>query len=146
MKTFYFNCSILSLAAFTVLSLNAQNIKNNPTSNHGNKFEQLGTILQSPNSYRTASGAPGHDYWQQRADYKINAILDEKELRLNGEEEVTYYNNSPDVLSYLWLQLDENEHSVKSDANNFDGNQKNLPLTTGQLDNLDFRKELEGYG
>src|SRR5690349_12491132 len=113
MKTFVLHFSTLSLLVFTVLRMDAQNIKNNPTSNHGNKFEQLGTILQSPNSYRTASGAPGHSYWQQRADYKINAVLDEKELRLHGEEEITYYNNSPDVLSYLWLQIDENIHNHK---------------------------------
>src|SRR5688572_18672252 len=126
MKTLYFVSVVLT---FSVLNAQAQNIQNNPTSNHGNKFEQLGTILQSPNTYRTASGAPGHEYWQQRADYKINARLDEKDLRLHGEEEVTYHNNSPDVLHYLWLQLDENQHSPKSDANNFDGDQKELPLT-----------------
>jgi hypothetical protein len=89
----------------------AQDIKNNPGSNHGNKFEQLGTILPTPNEYRTASGAPGPKYWQQRADYDIKCTLDEKKLLLTGSESITYFNNSPDVLTYLWLQLDENEHS-----------------------------------
>src|SRR5574344_549915 len=84
----------------------SQNIQNNPTSNHGNKFEQLGTILPTPNVYRTASGAPGSQYWQQRADYEINAYLDEEKLNLKGSETITYYNNSPDELEYLWLQLD----------------------------------------
>ena len=116
------------------------------TRNHGNKFEQLGTLLPDANTYRTASGAPGHQYWQQRADYKIDARLDEKELRLFGEEKITYYNNSPDVLSYLWLQLDENQHRADNDANNFDGSDKYFPLTAGQLDNLDFRTNLAGYG
>ncbi|HNA93665.1 MAG TPA: hypothetical protein PKZ72_03075, partial [Saprospiraceae bacterium] len=55
----------------------AQNIQNNPKSNHGNKFEQLGTILPDANSYRTASGAPGYRYWQMRADYDIEARIDE---------------------------------------------------------------------
>ncbi|WP_207428000.1 M1 family metallopeptidase [Pedobacter sp. SYSU D00535] len=87
----------------------AQNL-NNPGSNHGNKFEQLGTIIQDPNSYRTASGAPGHEYWQQRADYQINVELDDENQRITGDERITYYNNSPDPLTYLWLQLDENEH------------------------------------
>jgi Peptidase family M1 domain len=146
MKTLYSDSLLISFLLFAWLDISAQNIRNNPGSNHGNKFEQLGTILQSPNTYRTASGAPGKDYWQQKADYKITALLDEKELRLNGEEEVTYHNNSPDALSYLWLQLDENQHSVKSDAANFDGSPKNLPLTTRQLDELEFRKDLEGYG
>ena len=88
---------------------------NNPGSNHANKFEQLGTIISDPNSYRSASGAPGPAYWQQRADYEINAELDEKNLRLKGSESITYYNNSPDPLSYLWVQLDENEHKSTSD-------------------------------
>ncbi len=95
----------------------AQNTQNNPGANHGNKFEQLGNILPTPNEYRTASGAPGPKYWQQRADYDIKATLDEKALKLTGTETVTYHNNSGDVLSYLWLQLDENEHSSVNNAN-----------------------------
>jgi len=78
--------------------INAQNIQNNPGSNHGNKFEQLGTILPTPNEQRTASGAPGAKYWQQRADYDIKCALDEKALKLTGKETITYYNNSPDPL------------------------------------------------
>ena len=89
----------------------SQNIQNNPGANHGNKFEQLGTILPTPNEYRTASGAPGPKYWQQRADYNITCSLDEDKQVLTGSENVTYYNNSPDALNYLWLQLDENQHS-----------------------------------
>lgn len=95
----------------------AQNIQNNPGSNHGNKFEQLGTILPTPNEQRTASGAPGVKYWQQRADYNIKCELDEKNLTLKGAETVTYTNNSPDPLTYIWLQLDENEHSKDNNAN-----------------------------
>ena len=94
----------------------SQDIRNNPASNHGNKFEQLGTILPTPNEYRTASGAPGPKYWQQRADYVITATLNETENKLTGAETITYSNNSPDVLSYLWLQLDENEHSTSDNA------------------------------
>jgi len=99
-----------------VFSVNAQDIKNNPGSNHGNKFEQLGTILPTPNEYRTASGAPGSKYWQQRCDYDITCQLDEPNRRLTGKETITYYNNSPDVLTYLWLQLDENSHSSVNNA------------------------------
>ncbi|MEJ7589360.1 MAG: hypothetical protein WKI04_17530 [Ferruginibacter sp.] len=94
----------------------AQDIKNNPGSNHGNRFEQLGTILPTPNEYRTASGAPGPKYWQQRCDYDIVCQLDEPNRKLNGKETITYYNNSPDALSYLWLQLDENQHSTQNNA------------------------------
>ncbi|MEO6819564.1 MAG: M1 family metallopeptidase [Ginsengibacter sp.] len=106
---------------FFFLSSSAQDIQNNPTSNHGNKFEQLGTILPTPNEYRTASGAPGAKYWQQRCDYTIEAVLDDKKQSLSGKETLTYYNNSPDVLTYLWLQLDENEHSTTKNANYQDG-------------------------
>src|ERR1700726_1703506 len=107
----------LLLILFGSSSLWAQNIQNNPNSNHGNKFEQLGTILPTPNEYRTASGAPGPKYWQQRCDYDIKCNLDEQKLRLTGSETVTYYNNSPDELTYLWLQLDENQHNSVNNAN-----------------------------
>jgi hypothetical protein len=124
----------------------AQNIRNNPTSNHGNKFEQLGTILPDANVYRTASGAPGHKYWQQKADYDIEATLDEKKLQLNGVETVTYYNNSPDKLSYLWLQLDENQNDPNSDANYFDGNKLTPPYTDRQVKTVMTKERLQGYG
>ncbi|MBS1921599.1 MAG: M1 family metallopeptidase [Bacteroidetes bacterium] len=105
-----------SMMLFAFSFVNAQDIQNNPGSNHGNKFEQLGTILPTPNEYRTASGAPGTKYWQQRCDYDIKCDLDEKKLKLTGSETITYYNNSPDVLTYLWLQLDENQHSNINNA------------------------------
>jgi hypothetical protein len=103
--------SAILLVLLAGLAAGAQDIKNNPGSNHGNRFEQLGTILPTPNEYRTASGAPGTKYWQQRCDYDIVCELDEPNRRLTGKETLTYYNNSPDVLTYLWLQLDENQHS-----------------------------------
>ena len=72
------------------------------------KFEQLGPVLPTPNEYRTGSGAPGPEYWQQQADYKIDVTLDDNTQRISGTETITYHNNSPDVLKYLWLQLDQN--------------------------------------
>ena len=72
------------------------------------KFRQLDELLPTPTDTRTASGAPGHAYWQQRADYKIRAKLDEAKHAITGVETVTYHNNSPDTLNYLWLQLDQN--------------------------------------
>ena len=102
--------ALVLLCSITMAGI-AQDIKNNPGSNHGNRFEQLGTILPTPNEYRTASGAPGPKYWQQRCDYDITCELDEPNRKLTGKETLTYFNNSPDVLTYLWLQLDENEHS-----------------------------------
>ena len=72
------------------------------------KFEQLGQMLPTPNEYRTGSGAPGPRYWQQKADYAIEVELNEAGNSISGKEEITYTNNSPDVLKYLWLQLDQN--------------------------------------
>ena len=72
------------------------------------KFEQLDQVLPTPNSYRSASGAPGPAYWQQRADYVINVEVDDNTQLLTGSETITYYNNSPETLRYLWLQLDQN--------------------------------------
>jgi hypothetical protein len=74
---------------------------------HG-KFEPIDNLIPPPNTYRTASGAPGKAYWQQRADYKIKATIDEKNNVLSGEETITYYNNSPDDLNYIWIQLEQN--------------------------------------
>ncbi|MBN8836260.1 MAG: M1 family peptidase [Sphingobacteriia bacterium] len=125
---------------------NAQNIMNNPTSNHGNKFEQLGTILSTPNEYRTASGAPGPKYWQQRCDYNIKANLDEKKLVLTGSETITYFNNSPDALTYLWLQLDENEHSTVNNANYQNSSSLGNQLSVQQLDRMAEAKTDNGYG
>lgn len=80
------------------------------------KFKQLGPELATPNDQRTASGAPGKDYWQQQADYNIKLRLDDETQRLYGEEVITYHNNSPDVLYYLWLQLDQNNMAKDSDG------------------------------
>jgi len=130
----------------TALTVMAQDIRNNPGSNHGNKFEQLGTILPTPNEYRTASGAPGTKYWQQRADYDIKATLDEKNLMLHGAETITYFNNSPDVLTYIWLQLDENEHSTTKNAGYPDGSSLGRGMSPAMIDNLQEAKSDNGLG
>jgi hypothetical protein len=91
--------------------LNAQN----PNLNY-NKFKQLKEEWPTPNVYRTASGAPGHEYYQQKADYKMDIRIDDETQRLYGSETITYYNNSPDVLTYLWVQLDQNMRAKDSDT------------------------------
>ena len=73
-----------------------------------NKFRQLYDQFTDPNKYHNASGAPGVEYYQQKVDYKMDIELDEENNRLYGEEIITYTNNSPDHLPYLWLQLDQN--------------------------------------
>ena len=78
-------------------------------------FKQLHELLPSPNSNRLASGAPGPNYWQQRADYHIKVILDDKNQRLIGSETINYQNNSPHTLNYLWVQLDQNRFNPNSE-------------------------------
>ena len=83
---------------------------------NNNVFRQLGTELPTPNTYRTASGAPGHKYWQQQVDYNMQLRLDDENQRLDGTETITYTNNSPDELRYLWVQLDQNVRAKDSDT------------------------------
>src|SRR5215213_2626828 len=130
----------------TTSTLFAQEIQNNPGSNHGNKFEQLGTILPTPNEYRTASGAPGPKYWQQRCDYDIKCELDEKNLKLTGSETITYFNNSPDQLTFLWLQLDENEHSSKDNANYQDASVMQTNVSSANIDRMIANAASNDYG
>ena len=94
-------------------------------------FRQLDEILPTANTYRTASGAPGTDYWQQRADYVIEATLDEDNQRIIGSERITYTNNSPDTLNYLWVQLDQNRFREDS---------INVQATSTNADRLSFSR------
>ncbi|MCL6295478.1 M1 family metallopeptidase [Jejuia spongiicola] len=100
---------LIFLALFSLSTLYAQN---QPWQG---KFEPIDNMIAPPNAYRAASGAPGKAYWQQRADYKIKAILDEANNTLSGEETITYYNNSPDDLSYLWIQLEQNVNKKENE-------------------------------
>jgi Peptidase family M1 domain len=127
---------LLGCLLLAVVSV-AQPPQSNPGSNHGNRFEQLGYLLQSPNEYRTASGAPGPKYWQQKADYDISVELDEANLRLTGTETITYFNNSPDQLTYLWMQLDENIHNPDHDYLRNGRNRMEASMSNTQLVNIE---------
>ncbi|MEL7121956.1 MAG: M1 family metallopeptidase, partial [Bacteroidota bacterium] len=117
-----------------------------PQSNHGKRFEQMGQELPTPNTYRGADGAPGPEYWQQRADYEIKCKLDDEKLNLSGSEKITYYNQSPTKLKYLWLQLDENEHSPDSDNNYFNPSRMGKVMSEGGLERFNTKERLEGLG
>ncbi len=82
---------------------------NNAYAQEANKFEQLGTMLPTPNSTRSASGAPGGAYWQQKADYVMDIHLDDATQRISGKETITYHNQSPDALSIIcgcsWIKI-----------------------------------------
>lgn len=141
-KYFLLCCLLLSIAG----TMQAQNIQNNSSSGHGNKFEQLGTILPTPNEQRSASGAPGAKYWQQRVDYDIKCELDEANNKLSGSETITYFNNSPETLGYFWMQLDENQHSTTNNANYQNQNTLGTQYTDKTLDRFEERKSDNGYG
>ncbi len=124
----FFTLFLLCFVAFS----NAQN----PNLNYS-KFKQLKEELPTPNDYRTASGAPGHEYYQQKADYKINVVLDETNLTVSGDEIVTYTNNSPDNLEYLWLQLDQNIRATDADKFAIQTNTIKSSMTNSKLQALE---------
>ena len=95
------------------------------------KFRQLEEILPTPNHYRTASGAPGEAYWQQRADYEIEVELDDEQQRIIGSETIHYTNNSPDALDYLWVQIDPNLFAK--------GSEGHITELAPDMSNLNFR-------
>jgi hypothetical protein len=117
----------LCLSAFSgilLTSANAQEI---------NSFEQLGTLLPTPNTTRSASGAPGSAYWQQKADYVMDIHLDDIHQKISGTETITYHNQSPEPLSYLWLQLDQNQQAEGSDSYLTQTSNMDTRVTASQL-------------
>lgn len=109
------------------------------------KFRQLEEILPTPNEARTASGAPGQGYWQQRADHDISVELDDEKQKIIGSETIRYTNNSPDTLTYLWLQLDPNLFRPDSDAVTTQTTQSDIKgLSLGQLKNTLIRQAFNG--
>ena len=81
-----------------------------------NKFKQLKEEVASPNVFRTAAGAPGHEYYQNEADYVMSITLNDQQQKITGSETIKYHNNSPDKLEYLWIQLDQNKRAQNSDS------------------------------
>jgi hypothetical protein len=114
----------------TLFSLPTISAQNQPWQG---KFEPIDNMISPPNTYRTASGAPGRDYWQQRANYKIKATIDEKNNTLSGEETITYFNNSPDDLSYVWMQLEQNVNKKGNEDFGSINNSMKDSITTRQM-------------
>jgi hypothetical protein len=95
--------------------------KRDPGHYNDNRFKQLYEEFSTPNMYRSGNGAPGPNYYQQQADYVMDLRLDDKAARLYGVETITYTNNSPDELEYLWVQLDQNVRARDSKSNLIEG-------------------------
>src|SRR5690606_8875969 len=102
------------LFVLCAITATAQEIKTQEPRTDDNKFRQMYDLLATPNMYRTASGAPGPAYYQQKADYKMDIEIDDKNARLYGVETITYHNNAQESLEYLWLQLDQNMRAANS--------------------------------
>ena len=123
---------ITSLLCLLTIALTAQvdNYNQNP-------FRQLDTELPTPNVYRNAAGAPGPEYWQQKADYDMKITIDDDNQKLHGEETITYHNQSPDALTYMWLQLDQNVRAKDSHSHDIRTSDIDKKASIGQLKRMD---------
>ncbi|MEN8788452.1 MAG: M1 family metallopeptidase [Flavobacteriaceae bacterium] len=115
-----------------------------PGHNNQSKFRQMYQEFATPNTYRSASGAPGPQYYQQQADYKMDIELDDVNARIYGQETITYHNNSPDDLEYLWIQLDQNRRSKDSKSPLRNGNSLSLAYQAGQFSGEFMKQPFEG--
>ena len=114
MKIFnYFLCALFLVSASTYAQ-DETKPERKPGHTNQNKFKQLYDEFATPNMFRTGSGAPGPAYYQQQADYKMDIEIDDDNTKLYGDETITYTNNSPDQLKYLWVQLDQNMRAKDS--------------------------------
>ena len=111
------------------------------------KFRQLEEILPTPNSYRSAAGEPGPDYWQQKVDYNIDVTLNDEDQSIHGTESIRYHNQSPHTLRYLWLQLDANIFSPDSAASKTRSARLGFTpgrVSTGEMEALLHRQTFDG--
>ncbi|NAS29517.1 M1 family peptidase [Flavobacteriaceae bacterium R38] len=137
------------LLAFVFVSVNAfaqdqEQSKRRPGHTNQNKFKQLYDEFATPNMFRTGSGAPGPAYYQQQADYKMNVEIDDEKARLSGDETITYTNNSPDQLTYLWVQLDQNMRARDSKTPLIQGSRITPATTAGNFANTFFKERFDG--
>mgnify|MGYP001476385760 FL=1 len=132
---------------FLQLPLNAQTSVDSMVirgHSNNNKFKQLKDKLATPNSFRTASGAPGRDYYQQKVDYVMDIELDDENKKIYGKEEITYTNNSPDDLSYFWIQLDQNIRKKDAPALEKNGEGAEPILRVETFVNTFFKEPFDG--
>ena len=129
---------------FTIFTLGLVGLVFSQENTNNSKFKQLYEELPTPNVYRTASGAPGHEYYQQTADYEISVELDEVNNSISGEETITYSNNSPDVLNYLWIQLDQNIRAKNSYGQLTSTSGMNTKISFGNIKRMQDRMNFDG--
>ena len=120
-KVKYCIASVFFLFATAMTAQEVEQQEREPGHTNQSKFKQMYEEFATPNTYRSASGAPGPDYYQQQADYKMDIELDDKNEKIYGTETITYTNNSPDDLEFLWVQLDQNVRAKDSKSPLRDG-------------------------
>ncbi len=135
----------ISIALAILLLCGISGIAQQTEQNHAERFEQLGTSLRSPNVYRTASGAPGHLYWQQKADHEIVVELNDENQSIKGWQKITYHNYSPDPLSYLWVQLDQNQRAKDSNTPKVTESRISPNMSLSQLGGILWHDQDLGY-
>ena len=140
----YCIASLLFLFAAVVTAQNEKAPEREPGHYNQNKFKQLYEEFSTPNTYRSASGAPGPNYYQQQADYKMDIELDDKNAKIYGEGTITYTNNSPDDLEFLWLQLDQNVRAKDSKSPLRDGDAVPMAEQLGNFAKKYFTEPFDG--
>lgn len=111
---------------------------------HEDKFRQLEEVLPTPNDQRIASGRPGPEYWQQQTDYDIKVELNDDNQTITGSETITYKNNSPHTLSYIWIRLDQNRFAKHSDDHLTQPTNSTSRMSFAALRHEKYRQEFEG--
>ena len=132
------------IALLAALPALAQETPREPGHTDDNKFSQMYNQMATPNMFRTASGAPGPAYYQQQADYKIDVELDDENTRLYGTETITYHNNSPEALEYLWVQLDQNRRAPDSKSPLVESQKVNASYTSQAFTGRYLEQEFDG--
>ncbi|WP_115461379.1 M1 family aminopeptidase [Winogradskyella aurantiaca] len=143
MKIFKLFLAVFLVSAVSVNAQEQEQKERKPGHTNNNKFKQLYDEFATPNMFRTGSGAPGPAYYQQQADYKMDIEIDDDLARLNGEEVITYTNNSPDELKYLWVQLDQNMRAPDSKSPLINGSGFGPATTVSRAANGYLREPLE---
>lgn len=140
---------IFFLIALLPISLLAQETKTSEKKRETgkydtNKFSQMYDLLATPNMFRTASGAPGPAYYQQKADYKMDIELDDKNTKVYGKETITYHNNAPESLDYLWIQLDQNQNARTSKSPLIENQKMDPALTPAGFSKKFMEEDFDG--
>ncbi|QXP60095.1 M1 family metallopeptidase [Olleya sp. HaHaR_3_96] len=143
LKYLFLSALFVSVSAFAQDQKEDQK-ERQPGHTNNNKFKQLYEEFSTPNMYRAASGAPGAAYYQQQADYKMDLQLDDVNAKLSGYETITYTNNSPDNLSYLWVQLDQNMRAKDSKTPLISDDASQPATTPGSFTNSYLTEAFDG--